>query len=103
MLVLSRKLGESIVIDGRITVKIVRLEGDIVKLGIDAPLEVPVHRQEVYDEIQRNNREALTGEAANLPSLTPQSGAGQVSLAAPAAVRPPAQKPKATIPKPATK
>ena len=55
MLILSRKLGESIVIDGRITVKIVRLEGDIVKLGIDAPLEVPVHRQEVYDEIQRSN------------------------------------------------
>ena len=51
MLILSRKLGESIVIDGRITVKIVRLEGEIVKLGIDAPLEVPVHRQEVYDAI----------------------------------------------------
>jgi carbon storage regulator len=70
MLILSRKLGESIVIDGRITVKIVRLEGEIVKLGIDAPLEVPVHRQEVYDEIQRNNREALSNEAANVPTLS---------------------------------
>jgi carbon storage regulator len=74
MLILSRKLGESIVIDGRITVKIVRLEGDIVKLGIDAPLEVPVHRQEVYDEIQRNNREALAGESANVPTLSSKSG-----------------------------
>lgn len=69
MLVLSRKLGESIVIDGRITVKIIRIEGELVKVGIDAPLEVPVHRQEVYDEIQRNNREALASDGTNLPAL----------------------------------
>ena len=56
MLILSRKPGESIVIDGRITVKIMRLEGDMVKLGIDAPINVPVHRQEVNDEIQKNNQ-----------------------------------------------
>ena len=67
MLILSRKPGESIVIDGRITVKIMRLEGDVVKLGIDAPKEVPVHRQEVYDEIQRNNRDALTEPHPKLP------------------------------------
>ena len=60
MLILSRKSGESIVIDGRITVKIVRLDGEVVKVGIEAPADVPVHRQEVYEEIQRNNREALT-------------------------------------------
>jgi carbon storage regulator len=59
MLVLSRKIGESIVIDGRIIVKIVRLEGDAVKLGIEAPPDIPVHRQEIYDEIQQNNRQAL--------------------------------------------
>jgi carbon storage regulator len=70
MLVLSRKPGESIVIDGRITVKIVRLEGDIVKLGIEAPHEVSVHRQEVYDEIQKNNREALGPRALKLPRLS---------------------------------
>jgi carbon storage regulator len=70
MLVLSRKLGESIVIDGRIIVKIVRLEGDIVKLGIEAPREVPVHRQEVYDEIQISNREALTDRQSKLPRLS---------------------------------
>jgi carbon storage regulator len=69
MLILSRKPGESIVIDGRITVKIMRLEGDVVKLGIEAPREVPVHRQEVYDEIQRNNREALTEDRPKLPQL----------------------------------
>jgi carbon storage regulator len=60
MLILSRKTDESIVIDGRVIVKVVRVEGDVVKLGIDAPEHVPVHRQEVYDEIQRTNKEALT-------------------------------------------
>jgi len=70
MLILSRKPGESIVIDGRITVKILRLEGDVVKVGIEAPLQVPVHRQEVYDEIQKNNQEALTQNLGQLPRLT---------------------------------
>jgi carbon storage regulator len=70
MLILSRKPGESIVIDGRIIVKIMRLEGDMVKVGIEAPIHVPVHRQEVYDEIQKNNQEALTQTVAKLPHLT---------------------------------
>ncbi len=69
MLILSRKVGESIVIDGRIVVKIMRLEGEIVKVGIEAAREVPVHRQEVYDEIQRNNKEALTENRPQLPHL----------------------------------
>ena len=54
MLILSRKLNESIVIDGRIIVKILRIERDTVKLGIQAPQELQVHRQEVFDMIQRN-------------------------------------------------
>jgi carbon storage regulator len=91
MLILSRKLGESIVIDGRITVKIVRLEGDIVKLGIDAPIDIPVHRQEVYEEIQRNNREALAGESANVPTLSAKNGASPIL--------PPSQQGKVTAPK----
>lgn len=70
MLILSRKLNESIVIDGRITVKVVHVDGDVVKLGIAAPADVPVHRQEVYDEIQRSNREALTrGRGGPVPRL----------------------------------
>lgn len=69
MLILSRKINESIVIDGRITVKIVRVEGDVVKLGVEAPADVPVHRQEVYEEIQRNNRAALTQGRPALPRL----------------------------------
>jgi carbon storage regulator len=69
MLILSRKTNESIVIDGRIIVKIVRVEGDVVKLGVEAPPDVPVHRQEVYDEIQRNNKQALTQGRPVLPRL----------------------------------
>jgi len=70
MLILSRKPGESIVIDGRIHLKIVRVEGDVVKVGIEAPADVPVHRKEVYEEIQRNNQQALTRQSAPLPRLT---------------------------------
>jgi carbon storage regulator len=70
MLILSRRPGESIIIDGRISVKILRLEGDVVKVGIEAPLHVPVHRQEVYDEIQKNNQEALTQSVGQLPRLS---------------------------------
>lgn len=69
MLILSRKTNESIVIDGRIVVKIVRVEGEVVKVGVEAPSDVPVHRQEVYNEIQRNNREALTQGRPDLPRL----------------------------------
>lgn len=58
MLILSRKLNETIVIDGRITVTVMRVQGDVVKLGIAAPADVPVHRQEIYDEIQKANLEA---------------------------------------------
>ena len=78
MLILSRKSSESIVIDGRIRVKIVRVEGDVVKIGIEAPADVPVHRQEVYDEIQRNNQQALVRPAAPLPRLL----AGKTAAAA---------------------
>lgn len=53
MLVLSRKKNESIVINDDITVTIVEIRGDKVRLGIDAPKMVPVHRREVYDAIQR--------------------------------------------------
>jgi len=70
MLILSRKPGESIVIDGRITVRIMRVEGDVVKLGVEAPIEIPVHRQEVYDEIRKSNKEALSDDRARAPQLS---------------------------------
>jgi carbon storage regulator len=69
MLILSRKPGECIVIDGKIVVRVMRVEGEVVKLGIDAPVEIPVHRQEVYEEIRRNNKEAMIDKSAALPHL----------------------------------
>ena len=54
MLVLSRKKNESIVINDDITIIIVEIRGDKVRLGVECPKEVPVHRKEVYDAIHRN-------------------------------------------------
>jgi carbon storage regulator len=59
MLVLSRKKGESIVIDDNIEVSIVAIEGDTIKLGINAPRNVSIHRNEVYIAIQEENRSAV--------------------------------------------
>ncbi len=58
MLVLSRHRDESIMIGDNVVVTIVDIRGDKVRLGIDAPNEIPVHRQEVYEAIQRENRAA---------------------------------------------
>jgi len=58
MLVLSRKKNESIVINNDITIVVVEIRGDKVRLGVEAPKEVPVHRREVYDAIRRNEHSA---------------------------------------------
>lgn len=84
MLILSRKTSESIVIDGRIHVKIIRVEGEVVKIGIDAPADVPVHRQEVYEEIQRNNKQALVRPSAPLPKLVARKSKTAAPALAPA-------------------
>ena len=65
MLVLSRKKNESIVINNDIIVTVVEIRGDKVRLGIVAPKEVPVHRQEVYD--------AIHGKSAAEPATAPRS------------------------------
>ena len=58
MLVLSRQRDESIIIGDNIVITIVDIRGDKVRLGIEAPTEIPVHRQEVYEAIQRENAKA---------------------------------------------
>jgi carbon storage regulator len=70
MLVLSRKKNESIVINNDITIVVVEIRGDKVRLGVEAPKEVPVHRREVYDAIVRNGG----GSAASESTTTPKSG-----------------------------
>jgi carbon storage regulator len=63
MLVLSRKKDESIVINNDITIVVVEIRGDKVRLGVEAPKDVPVHRREVFEAIAR-------GEQADLPAAT---------------------------------
>jgi len=63
MLVLSRKKDESIVINNDITIVVVEIRGDKVRLGVEAPKEVPVHRREVFEAIAR-------GEQVDLPTLS---------------------------------
>ena len=67
MLVLSRKKNESIVINDNITIVVVEIRGDKVRLGVEAPKEVPVHRREVYDAIQQGTKSCLlyTSDAAD--------------------------------------
>jgi carbon storage regulator len=70
MLVLSRKKNESIVINNDITIVVVEIRGDKVRLGVEAPKEVPVHRREVYDAIKRNA--AVNGGAGTGANTTAQ-------------------------------
>ena len=60
MLVLSRNTDESIVIGNDITITVVAIRGDKVRLGIDAPKEIPVHRLEVYQAIAKQQTESAT-------------------------------------------
>lgn len=57
MLVLNRKKNEQIIINDEITVTVVEIRGDKVRLGVEAPASVPVHRREVWDAIQRQKEE----------------------------------------------
>lgn len=69
MLVLSRQRDESIIIGDNIVVTIVDIRGDKVRLGIDAPTEIPVHRREVYEAIQRENLRASRLEPGDTRGL----------------------------------
>ena len=74
MLVLSRQRDESIIIGDNIVITIVDIRGDKVRLGIEAPTEIPVHRQEVYEAIQRENAKAGTeGRATRRPAAKEKS------------------------------
>lgn len=78
MLVLSRKKNESIMINDNITVTVIEIRGDKVRLGIEAPKDVSVHRQEVYDAIngQRNDPSAdgTLRRDEHSSSIRPESG-----------------------------
>ena len=69
MLVLTRKLGESIAIDDHIKIVVVQIKGKQVRLGIKAPKETKIHREEVYKAIQDQNTEAAQADLSSISDL----------------------------------
>jgi carbon storage regulator len=70
MLVLTRKLGESIAIDDHIKIVVVQIKGKQVRLGIKAPKETKIHREEVYQAIQDQNTEASQADMKSISDLS---------------------------------
>jgi carbon storage regulator len=70
MLVLTRKTGEGIIIGDDIKITIVELKGGGVRVGIDAPRDMKIHRQEVFDRIKQENKEATQWDIADLSELS---------------------------------
>jgi len=69
MLILTRKLNESIMIGDQVEITVVDIKGDQVKIGIKAPNQIKIFRQEVYRAIQQENIEAVKAKPASLPRL----------------------------------
>lgn len=77
MLVLTRRANQSIVIGHDVVVTVLEVRGDQVRLGIKAPREVSVHREEVYAEIQRENREAAVPADVTIDLPLPKAPSGR--------------------------
>jgi carbon storage regulator len=92
MLILARRIGESIMIGDQVEISVVDIKGDQVKLGINAPPQVKVYRREVYAAIQEENRAAAAGAPGTLPRLE--------GLLAPGSQRTPPGAPGKTAPGP---
>ena len=69
MLVLTRKIGETLTIDDNIKITVVQIKGKQVRVGIDAPKETKIYREEVYTAIQEENRAALNSMSGDLEKL----------------------------------
>lgn len=70
MLVLTRKLGESVAIDDHIKIRVISIQGKHVRLGIEAPLETKIHREEVYEAIKKQNEESAYSDIAKSRSVS---------------------------------
>jgi len=64
VLVLTRRAGESVMVGDDVVVTVLEVRGDVIRLGVQAPRSVPVHREEVYRELQQSNQEAASASEA---------------------------------------
>ena len=77
MLILTRKIGEAITIgDGSIKVSVVEVKGRQVRLGITAPADTPIHREEIFQKIKESNEMAVSANAADLDKVSGLLGGG---------------------------
>lgn len=70
MLVLTRKAGESVIIGDDVVVTVLEARGDVIRIGIKAPRDVQVHREEVYNELKAANREAASPDDDAVQAVT---------------------------------
>ena len=70
MLILTRKAGETIRIGAEIKIQVLEIKGNQIRIGVDAPRNIAVHRQEVFEQIQQANLEAAKSAPQNLSELT---------------------------------
>jgi carbon storage regulator len=77
MLVLTRKAGEGIIIGDDVKITIIEVKGGGIRIGIDAPRDMKVHRQEVYDKIKQENQEATQWDMADLSALSDMMSTGR--------------------------
>ncbi len=68
MLVITRKAGERICLGDDVTITVMEISGSTVRIGIDAPAEIPIYRQEIWDAVKAENRAAAQTSIKDLPS-----------------------------------
>ena len=106
MLVLSRRVGESLVIGDEITITVLEQRGDVVRIGVDAPRHIQVRRQELLAEVAETNRAAASpaaGAVAGLSRLVSAVAAAPAPSATPTAAPAPGPRPgppRSTTPRP---